>query len=302
MTQSKQEQFPAHPEQTEFPSSTRHQSRITVPQSIVMGAVAGATEVFVNHPLWSIKTRLQRGDAFTLNPFLLYRGIFPNAASMVPITVLQMSLNRGFQSLFFKDSRSLSDYQRIGSAFVAGVGSSAVSCPTEMVMTYQGQTGGSFYAAGKYLVNQSGWRSLFVGLPATAMREGMFTTFFLAGKPMLNARMQGFFKNDYLASLASGIGAGLGATLASQGVDTLKTIQQAAKLLQPVSLWEAARKLYSIEGISGFFKGGVPRGLRVVSAVTLMGSVSEKMETIFRQRNSEDNLSKEKMQKTPTRF
>ena len=287
MTQSKQEKSLVHPEQTEC---------------IVIGSVAGATEVFVDHPLWSIKTRLQRGDTFTFNPSLLYRGILPNAASMVPITALQVGLNRGFQKVFFKDSTGLSDYQRITSAFVAGVGSSAVSCPTEMVMTHQGQTGGSFYASGKHLVNQSGWRCLFTGLPATAMREGMFTTFFLAGTPMLKAKIQPYCTNDYVASLAAGISAGVGATLASQGVDTLKTIQQVANLLQPVGLKETAKKLYSTEGIYGFFKGGVPRGARVVSAVTIMGLVSEKMEAMFRQRNSSDDLSEEKTRKTPARF
>ncbi len=109
---------------------------------------------------------------------------------------------------------------------------------------------------------------------------------------MLKARIQPSCSNDSVASLAAGIGAGVGATLTSQGMDTLKTIQQAS-FPEPVGLREASKKLYQTQGIHGFFKGAVPRGARVMSAVTLMGLVSEKMETIFRQRNSVD-LAKDK--------
>lgn len=297
MTQLKQEKSLLHPELIESSSSTRHKSKLTMIQSVVIGSMAGAMEVLVNHPLWSIKTRSQRGVAFTLNPSLLYRGILPNAASMIPITALQVGLNHGFQNIFFKDSTTLSDYQRIASAFVAGAGSSAVSCPTEMLMTYQGQIGGSAFATAKHLVKQNGWHCLFTGLTATAIRDSMFTTFFLAATPILKAKLQPYCKNDYAASLAAGIAAGVGATLASQGVDTLKTIQQAAPLQQPIGLKETTKKLYATQGIYGFFRGGVPRGARVISAITIMGLVSEKMGDKFRNLNSKDDLSCEKIQK-----
>ena len=67
MTQTKQERASVNIEQTTEPSSTKVQARVTVSQSIVIGSVAGATEVFVDHPLWSIKTRMQRGDPFTFD-------------------------------------------------------------------------------------------------------------------------------------------------------------------------------------------------------------------------------------------
>lgn len=274
MTQSRQE---TSTQVTEKPKAT-------VLQSVITGSVAGAVEVFVDHPLWSIKTRLQCGDPFTLNPSLLYRGILPNAASMVPITALQVGLNRCFQNLFFKDKKELSNSERITSAFVAGMSSSFVSCPTEMVMTYQRKEKGSFYNVGKHLVKQGGFTCLYTGLLATALREGMFTAFFLAVTPILKANIQPFCSNDYVASLAAGMGAGVGATLASQGVDTVKTIQQASNPLKPVGLKDAVVKLYSTQGVHGFFKGSVPRGARVMSAVTIMGWVNEKMEAKFRQR------------------
>ena len=248
-------------------------------QSVITGSIAGAAEVSVGHPLWSIKTRLQSEQPFTLNPAVLYRGILSNAASMMPITAIQVGLNRGIQTLVFKNE-ALSDWQRVASAFVAGVGSALVSCPTEMVMTYQGKAKCGFSAAYQYL-KQQGNAYFFIGLPATAMREGMFTAFFLAITPIIKVNILPYCSYDSAASLGAGMSAGVCATLASQGIDTIKTMQQAADIKKPVSVKDAIQKIYSTHGVHGFFKGGLARGTRVMSAVTIMGWVTEKLEAKF---------------------
>jgi hypothetical protein len=253
----------------------------TVIQSLITGSVAGAVEVGVNHPLWTIKIRMQCGDPFTLNPRLLYRGIVPNAASMIPITGIQVGFDRCLLRMLYKDGAELTDFQCISSAFVAGVGSAPASCITEMVMTHQKKTGESFYTAGKYVVSNSGWRGLFTGLPATMMREGIFTPFFLAVTPILKGKVLPYVPNNGVALLVAGIGSGLGATILSQAADTLKTIQQGAAHPQQVSLGRVVREIYVKDGLYGFFRGGIPRGARVVSAVTVMGLVTDKMEALF---------------------
>ena len=292
MSQEKKEPVMAHPNQNNQKEPKK--SKATVVQSILIGSVAGATEVLVDHPLWSIKTRLQRGEKFTCNPSVLYRGILPNAASMVPITAMQVGLNRLAQRLLFQESTTLTDLQRISCAFVAGLGSSFVSCPTEMVMTHQGKSGGSFYGVGRYLLKEGGWPCIYRGLGTTGIREGMFTTFFLAGTPIIKAKVKPYCKDDNLASVIAGMGAGVGATLASQAFDTLKTVQQDAPVSQPLDLFQATKKVHSTGGFYGFFKGGIPRGARVVSAVTIMGFVNEKMEALFNEHNSAENAVNKK--------
>jgi solute carrier family 25 citrate transporter 1 len=196
-----------------------------------------------------------------------------NAASIVPITVMQVGLHRLIQKYLFQNPKELSEQHRINSAFA-----SSMSCPLEMIITPQAEKSGSFYAAGKYIVKQSNWRYLFSGLPVTAMRESMFSAFFLVGAPMLKAKMQQYCSYDYATSLMAGIGAGIGATLASQGFDTLRPIRQDLALQQPVSLKDTVKKLYSTEGIYGFFKGGITCGSRIASAIAIMDLVSEKMD------------------------
>jgi hypothetical protein len=263
----------------------------TVYQSIFIGSIAGAVEVLADHPLWTIKTRLQQGKSFTLNPSVLYRGMLPNIASMAPITALQVGLDSLVRKVLFKDA-DLSDKQRMASAFIAGVGSSLVSCPTEMIMTRQGTMVSSFYTAANYLYQSGGLRWVYQGLPATALREGGFTMFFLAGIPMLKSKVMPYCPNDAVATLCSGIGAGVGATLASQAFDTIKTVQQTAT--SPIKAVEAVTNIYSTHGVYGFFKGSIPRGARVVSAVTIMGAVKEKLEEYCGSDNESDPAPKMK--------
>lgn len=277
-----------NPESKDIPAQKSSQA---IMQSLITGSVAGGVEVLIDHPLWSIKTRMQCGDPFTLNPRLLYRGILPNAASMIPITAIQVGLDQCFKSIFFNDDRELSSYLKVSSAFVAGASSALASCPTERVMTRQKKTGEGFYAAGKYLFTNNGWRGLYQGLPITTVREGIFTAFFLAGTPIIKAEIQPSCPNEDAASLIAGMSSGLGATLVSQAADTLKTIQQDVEGHQHVSLRVAAKELYARQGLYGFFKGTLPRGARVMSAVTIMGYVTEKMEKQFQQQDSESRPS-----------
>ena len=216
--------------------------KLTVLQSVFSGSVSGALEVLVNHPLWSIKTRMQAGEAFTFNPRVLYRGLLLNTASMTPITALQVGLDRSLQNLLSNGSSELSSTKRFTSAFVAGVGSAFFCCPSEMIMTDLKKDGVSFYAAGQRLVNQGGLARLYTGLLGTALREGLFTAFFLAVTPTLKGQIKPYCQNDYAASLFAGMGSGVGATLLSQGVDTVKTIQQSSN--DSASFWQTTKKLY----------------------------------------------------------
>ncbi|MCW8444259.1 hypothetical protein OQJ19_02130 [Fluoribacter gormanii] len=280
MTQTK---FEAHKEALRFKEK---KNNLSVVQSIFSGSVTGAFEVFVDHPLWSIKTRMQKRESFTLNPQVLYRGILPNAASMVPITAVQVGLNRFFQKWFFENKYELSDTQKLISAFAAGVGSAVISCPTEMVMTHQKT---SFISASTQLVKQGGWSRLYTGMMATMLREGMFSTFFLAVTPALKVRIKEYCPNDFVASSLAGILAGIGATFASQKFDVIKTVQQSSIAKNPSGFFKTTQKIHAEYGVYGFFNGGLPRGLRVMSAVTLMSWMNEKMSELLSQNQQSES-------------
>jgi len=266
------EQKPGHCDQ--------EQPDITLTQSVVIGSVAGAAEVLINHPLWSIKTIMQslpKGASLPFTPLTWYRGIIPNTISMAPITAMQVGLDNGFQKVFFAHSTKPSNYQLIMSAFVAGAGSAVLSCPTEMIMSHQTNATPDFYGAARYIIKERGMRALFTSLPATAMRESLFTVFFLAATPMFKTKIQPYWHNDMAATFAAGTIAGVCASLLTQGADTIKTVQQKADLSRPIDFFAAARQVYATQNIYGFFRGGLPRVARVASAVAIMGCAAEKM-------------------------
>lgn len=269
-------------------SDENQNEKLSVAQSLFSGSVAGALEVLANHPFWTIKTRVQKKEDFTLNPRVLYRGILASAASEVPITAIQLGLNRGLQLYAFGDQKDLSASQRLASAFTAGVGSAFISCPTEMVITAQGTLESNFYTAGLQVFQQRGFKGFYTSLPATGMREGLFTAFFLGVTPLVKTWLRPYSTNENSLHIFSGVISGVAATVVSQLFDTVKTDQQTVGLNQPVNFNSSVKKIYRESGVLGFFKGGLARGARVASAVTLMSWVTDSLEEPIRSYNAKN--------------
>jgi hypothetical protein len=265
-------------------------------QSLVIGSLGGAGEVLINHPLWTMKTRKQEGKpslstliksdgrSMTHIARMLYCGVLPNMASMVPTTAIQVGLNRYIQKTFLYNQQEVSTTHKMGAAFTAGVGSALVSCPSELVLISQaGLNYGSglidFYKAGASVVQQFGWRTLYRGLPATACRDGVFSMFLLGVVPYSTELLKKhFYDNSATPLFAKGL-SGIGATVVSQAVDTIKGKQQAQSNLQlKLGFVQAAADIYSKKGALGFFAGGGWRGARVVSALAIVSTAKEAME------------------------
>ena len=185
-----------------------------------------------------------------------------------------------FQKLFFADAQ-ISQSQQILTAFVAGAGSALVRCPTDLVMTHRRLANNNFYYTARRLVQSRGLSYLFTGFLATAVRSGMFAMSFLAAKPIIKNRLQQYYPDGTLTSLMAGVIAGAGSAIITQGLDTLSVTQQAYVGQKSIGILEAAKKVYSKNGFYSFFKGSIPRGTRTISAVIIMSSVNEKMESLF---------------------
>lgn len=258
-----------------------HPAKPTIFQSFLIGSAAGATEVLVNHPLWNIKIRIQCNDPFTLNPKILYRGVLPSALSFVPGAALQVGLNRFFQKTLFVDVPQLSKAQQISTAFTAGVISALIRCPTELIMTQQRITNSSFYQTFRHLLHHNGFWSLYTGYPAIATRSGIFAASFLAITPILKSRVSELGINPAIASLSSGIIAGMTAAIVTQSFDTITAYQHAHIHKESISIYKAVKQLYDQGGILRFYRGGSPRVVRVASATCIMAWTNERLSLFF---------------------
>ncbi len=256
-------------------TKVKRKQELTVWQSIVSGGVLGFTEVMVNHPLWSIKTRMQGHRPFTLNLEKLYRGVRFAAISKVPLTSTQIGMNQFIKKNFFSDNQELSSTQRILSSFAAGVTSSIFCCPTDMILSNIKKDEVSAIKTTARLYSQGGVRKLYTGLLATMIREGFYVTFFLAVTPLLKKKMEPFYESNIMASILAGIASGIGAAITSQPADTIKTVQQRA--LESKDFPDTFKFIYASHGASGLFKGFFPRCMRVISGVTLLGVMNSKV-------------------------
>ncbi|MBS0288095.1 MAG: hypothetical protein JSR17_12420 [Proteobacteria bacterium] len=246
--------------------------------SIMGGGAAGAAEVVVDHPLWSLKTRYQNDsipakEKFTLNLKILYRGFLPNVFSMVPITALQVSTAQGIKAHRHNDEENPpSELQSLSYSAAGGAVSAVVSAPTELAMAQQTEKRG-FFATVKHIYQNQGFKGLLRGFTGTAIRDAKFTVGYGYAAPALKEKLAEHMSEPQAGAIA-GVGAGVTVAALSQPWDTLKTAQQTGSELP---LWKLAAEKLKQQGIAGLYKGSFWRMSRVASAVTIMGEVNQRI-------------------------
>lgn len=240
----------------------------TMSEQATAGSAAAIAEVVVNHPFWTMKTRMQTGEPFTMKPNVLYRGFKLNVASMIPITVVQMWAYSVFQSQEFAAIQN--PWSMAACAFSAGAIPAVFACPVEMVMTHM-KKDDKFSTIARMLMKQGGIQRLYAGFMMTAMRDGVFTIGYMVAPDFIKPKLQPYCETDESAAFWSKVVAGVGAAVVSQPFDTVKTAQQSGK-----QTWKDAMK--------NPYKGGFFRGVRVVSAVYIMSKVKDNMDMFFQHR------------------
>ncbi len=241
-------------------------------ESSTIGAITGLSEVLVTNPFFIIKTNIQQGKPIPWSIPGLYKGSFVNALGFIPITAIQVGSAQWMEQHVFPNASPYN--QKVGSAFMAGVLSSVISCPVEMVMILQNNNAHlSMMQAAKGQVKQYGLTGLFIGQSATALREGIFSVFFLAVTPMLKSSLKPYCSNDAVSSVAAGVLSGGVATLVSQPMDTIKTMQQSSRG-PSFGFFKTAKTI----GLSNLLHGILSRSSGVIVSITLMSWMREQLE------------------------
>lgn len=249
----------------------KKQTELSSLQSYAIGAFTGLAEVLVTNPFFIMKTNLQQGLTIPWRLTSLYKGAFANALGFVPITSIQIGASQWMIKNWF--SQPPSALEKSGVTFAAGALSSVVSCPIEKIMTLENNMPHlSFRQTLKYQFQVQGLKSLFSGQMATLFREGGFAVFFLTVTPILKAYLHQHTQHDTSSSVIAGLGSGIGATLVTQPLDTIKTTQQASS--SPLGFFKTAQGL----GPAQLFKGSLARGSSVMLSITLMSMLKEQLE------------------------
>ncbi|KNE55976.1 hypothetical protein AMAG_01822 [Allomyces macrogynus ATCC 38327] len=143
----------------------------------------------------------------------------------------------------------------------------------------------SIAGAARDIVAKEGVRGLFAGFGATAMRDVPYAGVYVALYEQLKALGNRVLLDSSPAkstglNMGSGVIAGTFATVLTQPFDLIKTRVQVDPHHYPNS-WVAIRKIFSAEGLRGFFSGMSPRLVRKPLHAAITWTVYEEVVAIW---------------------
>jgi hypothetical protein len=220
------------------------------------------------------KNAVQQGKKPSLYPPVWFRGFGVNSFAMVPTTAIQVVTEKVLQSAFPGDDM-LSSMAR---STVAGVASAVgASTPAEMLILHKQNDGTSFGDVARKLAADKGVRGLWRGGLAKAYRDAGFTVGFLTLYPEVERQARVWGVGDAALPLVAAVGAGLPTAVLTHPCDTVSTRMQ----MNPASstgLIDSVKEIYQEGGTSAFFRGIVPRAVRVAAALCVMDAVKKRVQ------------------------
>ena len=231
-------------------------------QNAGLGAAAGTCQVLILQPLTFWKNAAQQGLPLSINPLVLYRGVFANTMNMAILTGLQFPVAGAIGRVITGGTeRELVDAEQIAAALGGGIVSGFVCAPMELIMIQQQRFGTTLLGTTQRVVSEFGCfgSGLYRGLAVSCGREGAFACGCLGVGPALarQFREQPSLRLDPgIAELAGAIAAGILAAIVSHPMDTVKTCMQGdLERTRYGSLPSSARSLFDQGGVGVFFRG-----------------------------------------------
>lgn len=241
----------------------------------VIGAIAGVTEAILEQPLLYFKNTLQRGDPIEwFKPKIWYRGLGMNIVALTPSIGLQTASNTSLKSVMPGSGMPI----EMSRAFIAGLTSVLLWTPVELIMLDQQKKNRNILETARCLIKEAGWRVLFRGSSAIALREGPWAVSYLVGFPLAQKAIKNQIDNPIVGNVGAYFGAGalVGSayTVTTQPFDTIQICMQADyQGIVVKNMRDAVRNIYRTRGIKGFFSGVVPRTINCGFAIPLIGTL-----------------------------
>lgn len=131
----------------------------------------------------------------------------------------------------------------------------------------------------KSVCQNEGPKALYSGLTATLLRDAPFSGIYVMFYSQAKKALPQEISSSSIAPLVNfgcGVVAGILASLATQPADVIKTHMQVSPALYPKTS-DAMRHVYVKHGLSGFFRGAVPRSLRRTLMAAMAWTVYEQL-------------------------
>ncbi|XP_076150661.1 mitochondrial glycine transporter B isoform X2 [Alosa pseudoharengus] len=269
-------------------------------KAFMCGSLSGTCSTLLFQPLDLVKTRLQtlqnsmgpgapRVSMATV--FLnvirterllgLWKGVSPSFMRCIPGVGIYFSTFYSLKQHYFLDRAP-----NAGEAVLLGAGARCVAgvamLPVTVIKT-RFESGRynyvSVFGALRNVCETEGPRALFSGLTATLLRDapfsGIYVMFYSQAKRSLPPEVASSAFSP-LVNFGCGVVAGVLASLATQPADVVKTHVQVSPDLYPRTT-DAVRFIYTEHGLSGFFRGAVPRSMRRTLMAAMAWTVYEQL-------------------------
>jgi len=236
-------------------------------QNSLLGAIAGpAAMPFSQMFIYWKNSYAILGQPFSMNPRHWYRGLPVSMMLQGPVNGSQFfgtGLVKHAMAGKQNDSKSsLSDTQILGAGMIGGMISGFVCAPQEVLMVQQQKVGGNLSSMFLHIVKEYGPLRIMCALPATCLREGVYTMGFLSIAPIIadKVRKRPGFGGTHVEELQARIGGaicgGLTAAVVSHPFDFIKTNQQGDVAKSKYKgLIQTGRVLYNEVGFFAFYRG-----------------------------------------------
>lgn len=168
----------------------------------------------------------------------------------------------------------------VGCALAAGATSAVLYGPVDLTSIHQQKLGMSPIQTISTLVKEHGALVLWRGVIPTAVREAIYTGGYLALAPFFTKALmaqKGWEEAYFSSGVLGALGAGIIANVATQPIDTAKTVVQAdLKGVTYTGMFQALGELQASKGlINGLYLGGIARTLRTSGAFFVVSSIRE---------------------------
>ncbi|ELT99385.1 hypothetical protein CAPTEDRAFT_178931 [Capitella teleta] len=289
-------------------------------QPFVYGGIASVVAEFSTFPIDTTKTRLQiqgqvidvRNHQLKYKGFnhavttivkeegfvALYSGLGPALLRQATYGTIKLGVYHSLKKLIYKDETEEKLLTNVGCGIIAGMSSSMIANPTDVIKIRMQARGGAFTNPGIWesffdIARQEGMRGLWRGMGPNASRAALvvgaeFPAYDFCKKSLHEAQLP--FSNTFIHLLSS-FSAGVLGALATNPVDVIKTRMMNQRRLRLSGGLDTAPAIYTnsihcliqtvrTEGVSALYKGLVPNWLRLGPFAIVFFLTYEQLKTI----------------------
>lgn len=237
-------------------------------QNFKLGLCIAVVESILLQPTVYWKNARIQNKPFTLKPSVIYRGAFAGACNEMQSMSLQFCSTRFFQKIF-TTNHTLTDNQKLYSAFCGGVAVAFLGSPLELVMIQQQIKGGHMFTVAFDIIRTTGIAGLARGLIPTIGRESLYVTGMLGVTPVLhNIFTQKYDMSHNAASFYASVIGGTIAAFPSHPFDMIKTCMQSDIEKKTYhGVMDTVSSLHSNGGVLRFTRGLMWRSIGIIATV-----------------------------------